>query len=128
MTETKEKHSKYYYEEDRNGWVYTTTGDTFAEVENENIEVEMSVPEGYEFNTSYYIEEDRIPEYYKGKDGYMARKVVENFDLNYNIGTAVTYLLRAQRKHETPIECIKKAIDHLNFELEKTENEESNNS
>ena len=49
----------------------------------------------------------------------MARKVVDNFDLSYNIGTAVTYLLRAHRKHETPAECIRKAIDHLNFELEK---------
>ena len=62
---------------------------------------------------------DRVPHYYKGKGGYEARKVVENFDLNYNIGTAVTYLLRAERKHSKPNECIKKAIAHLEFELEK---------
>jgi hypothetical protein len=62
---------------------------------------------------------DKIPEYYKGKEGYEARKVVDNFDLTYHIGTAVTYLLRAYRKHETPVECIKKAIAHLEFELEK---------
>ena len=35
------------------------------------------------------------PEYYKGKNGYMAKDVVSNFDLSYNIGTATTYLLRA---------------------------------
>ena len=62
---------------------------------------------------------DKIPEYYKGKEGYEARKVVDNFDLTYHIGTAVTYLLRAYRKHETPVDCIKKAIAHLEFELEK---------
>ena len=46
-------------------------------------------------------------------------KVVEDFELSYNLGTAVTYLLRADKKHDTPVECIKKAIAHLEFELEK---------
>ena len=45
--------------------------------------------------------------------------MVEDFDLTYNIGTAVTYLLRAYRKHKTPVDCIKKAIAHLEFELDK---------
>ena len=61
----------------------------------------------------------RIPEYYKGKEGYEARKVCDNFDLSYHCGTAVTYILRAYKKHETPVDCIKKAIAHLQFELEK---------
>jgi len=30
-------------------------------------------------------------------------------------------LLRAERKHASPVECIKKAIAHLEFELEKIE-------
>ena len=34
-------------------------------------------------------------------------------------GTAVTYILRAYKKHDTPEDCIKKAIAHLEFELEK---------
>ena len=89
------EHSKYYWDTSRNGWDYTTTYDDFSETT------------------------DRVPEYYKGKNRCTARKVVDNFDLTYHIGTAVTYLLRAYKKHETPIECIKKAIDHLNFELEK---------
>jgi len=60
------------------------------------------------------------PHYYKGKyHGYSARKVTEDFELSYNIGTAVTYLLRAERKHDTPTEDIKKAINHLKFELER---------
>jgi len=64
---------------------------------------------------------ERIPEYYKGENGYEARKVCDNFDLSYHLGTAVTYLLRAYHKHETPVDCIQKAINHLEFELEKYE-------
>jgi len=63
--------------------------------------------------------DNRIPKYYKGKEGYEARRVCDNFDLSYHLATAVTYLLRAYRKHDTPVECITKAIAHLEFELEK---------
>jgi len=64
--------------------------------------------------------DNKEPHYYTGKRyKYSARKVVEDFDLSYNIGTAVTYLLRANRKHESPIDDIEKAINHLQFELEK---------
>ena len=67
---------------------------------------------------------NKIPKYYIGKTYKIeARKVVEDFDLTYNIGTAVTYLLRAKRKHKSPIDCIKKAIAHLEFELERLKNE-----
>ena len=67
---------------------------------------------------------NKIPAYYIGKTYKIeARKVVEDFDLIYNIGTAVTYLLRAKRKHKSPIDCIKKAIAHLEFELDKIKND-----
>mgnify|MGYP003676988732 FL=1 len=63
---------------------------------------------------------NRIPSYYIGRRYKIeARKVIEDFDLSYNLGTAVTYLLRANRKHDSPIECIQKAINHLEFELDK---------
>ena len=78
-----------------------------------------------EINMSYKKEDKRIPSYYIGKHyKYEARKIIEDFELTYNVGTAVTYLLRANRKHDTPINCIKKAIAHLEFELEKLKNEE----
>jgi hypothetical protein len=64
--------------------------------------------------------EKDIPEYYKGKNGYMAKDVVSNFDLSYNVGTAVTYLLRSKRKHsDGGMQDIRKAINHLHFELEE---------
>jgi hypothetical protein len=61
------------------------------------------------------------PSYYSGtKYGYSARKVVEDFDLSYNVGTAVSYLLRAGKKEGNPAEQdIQKAINHLHFELDK---------
>ena len=63
--------------------------------------------------------DNRVPKYYKGKQGYEARKVCDNFDLSYHCGTAVTYILRAYQKHDTPIECLTKAIAHLQFEIDK---------
>ena len=70
------------------------------------------------------IDLDDIPTYYKGKNGYMAKDVVENFDLSYNVGTAVTYLLRSKNKHnDMGVEDIRKAINHLHFELEKLHND-----
>ena len=72
-----------------------------------------------------------IPSYYIGSVyGYEARKVCEDWSLSYNIGTAVTYLLRCGKKAEQGmsssdkhIDDIKKAINHLKFEIEKLENE-----
>tara|TARA_R110002020_G_scaffold199798_1_gene401696 strand:+ start:4995 stop:5255 length:261 start_codon:yes stop_codon:yes gene_type:complete len=80
---------------------------------------------GYDeqFGSYKTVSKIKTPEYYNGKNGYTAREVVENFDLNYNLGTACTYILRAYRKHKTPNECLKKAIDHLKFELEKLQKE-----
>ena len=61
------------------------------------------------------------PSYYSGtKYGYSARKVVEDFNLSYNVGTSVSYLLRAGKKEGNPAEQdIQKAINHLHFELDK---------
>ena len=71
-----------------------------------------------------------VPSYYIGSVyGYEARKVVEDWSLSYNVGTAVTYLLRAGKKKEQGmsdndkhIEDIEKAMNHLRFELEKLKN------
>ena len=63
-----------------------------------------------------------IPNYYIGKKYKIeARKVVEDFQAdNYNLGTAITYLLRAGKKDGNPAEQdIQKAINHLHFELDK---------
>ena len=70
------------------------------------------------------MNENEIPEYYKGNNGYMAKDVVGNFSLTYNIGTATTYLLRAGKKEGNPAEQdIRKAINHLHFELDRLHKE-----
>jgi len=105
-----EKHSKHYYEQGRNT---NTTECPF------NPKMLLSKDE-------LDYSKDKIPNYYIGKVyGYEARKVIEDFDLSYNVGTATTYLLRAKRKHTTSVECIQKAINHLEFELDKIKNEET---
>ena len=73
----------------------------------------MPIPIDYKTTTE--------PSYYSGtKYGYSARKVVEDFNLSYNVGTAVSYLLRAGKKEGNPAEQdIQKAINHLHFELDK---------
>lgn len=75
-----------------------------------------------------FVEEDfsNIPTYYLS-DGIEASKVVAAFQGDsYNIGTALTYLMRAGKKvyvNKSPIDSkvadIKKAINHLNFELDR---------
>lgn len=68
------------------------------------------------------------PKYYIGKTHkYEASKVVEDFQADsYNIGTALTYLLRAGKKlyvndnaQDSREMDIRKAIDHLHFELNR---------
>ena len=66
--------------------------------------------------------EKEIPNYYIGKKYKIeARKVVEDFQADsYNLGTAITYLLRAGKKEGNPTEQdIRKAIAHLHFELDR---------
>ena len=63
----------------------------------------------------------KLPTYYEGKKRKIrAHHVISDFELSYNLGTAVTYLLRAGKKPGNPAEQdIRKAINHLQFELEK---------
>ena len=91
------EHSKYYYDYKRNM-------NEHKEIINE-------------------LKSNPIPNYYIGNTyGYEARKVCEDWDLSYNVGTAVTYLLRSSYKHDSPFDCIQKAINHLQFELDKLNN------
>lgn len=64
----------------------------------------------------------KTPSYYLGKTlGIEAKDVVMDFQPdNYNLGTALTYIMRAGKKPNNPItQDIKKAIAHLKFELER---------
>lgn len=112
------KHSKYYYDYKRNrDWKDEI-------IDNDNIKG------GSLDYLNETAKEINIPSYYIGSVyGYEARKVVEDWNLSYNVGTAVSYLLRAGKKKEKGmsdsnkhIEDIEKAMNHLRFELEKLKN------
>jgi len=57
------------------------------------------------------------PEHYKGKT-MEAIDVIEDFDLGYNLGNVVKYVLRADHKGKR-LEDLKKAAWYLNREINK---------
>jgi hypothetical protein len=50
------------------------------------------------------------PDYYIGADGSQAWDAIENWGLNYNLGCAWKYIVRAGRKTPDPREDLRKAI------------------
>ena len=115
--------SKYYYEWDRNSTLTTVNPKMKMSKEELGIEKEHITRTGGLFPTGTRSmdakSDNRVPDYYKGKNGYEARMVCDNFDLPYHLATATTYILRSYHKHDTPLDCLQKAIAHLQFELEK---------
>ena len=115
--------SKYYYEWDRNSTSTTVNPKMKMSKEELGIEKKHITRTGGLFPTGTRSmdtkQDNRVPNYYKGKNGYEARMVCDNFDLPYHLATATTYILRSYHKHDTPIDCLQKAIAHLQFELEK---------
>jgi hypothetical protein len=68
----------------------------------------------------------KTPSYYIGKNEYEASEVVYGFSATYNVGTALTYLMRCGKKKEEGmtdiakhIEDIEKAIHHLQKEIKQ---------
>lgn len=66
--------------------------------------------------TTSLVPDPISPQHYV-KRGIEVRHVISAFECTYNVGTAVAYLLRAPFKGRY-LEDIRKAIQHLNFELE----------
>lgn len=59
------------------------------------------------------------PHYIEGRK-YEPRKVIYDWDLNFNLGNAVKYLSRAGRKGDK-LEDLRKAIQYIEFEIEELE-------
>ena len=62
------------------------------------------------------VEHDPVhqPKHYQGKTGkFQAIDVIHEFELNYCLGNVCKYLLRASRKHESPLEDKLKAVWYL---------------
>lgn len=66
------------------------------------------------------MEKNQTPNYYIGNEGMEAIDVIHQFELSYDLGSACSYILRAKNKHDDKgVECITKAIRHLEYELRK---------
>ena len=118
-------------------WEGTLEGGLFWKGVNDGLITEIPkdwVTVNYQGITSSKLKEKtdfkEIPNYYVGTTyKYEARKVIEDFQPdNYNIATALTYLLRAGKKpyvnnslEESKVADIQKAINHLQFELDRCE-------
>jgi hypothetical protein len=61
------------------------------------------------------------PAHYGGQDNlYEAIKVIEAWDLNFNLGNVVKYVCRAGKKDkDTLVGDLKKARQYLDFEIER---------
>lgn len=66
------------------------------------------------------------PEHYKEGRKYEPIEVIEDWQLNYNLGNALKYIARNGRKTgENPIEGLRKAIFYLDREIQKLEKKEA---
>ena len=64
------------------------------------------------------------PDHYKsGK--FEVIEIIEEFNLGFNLGNVIKYVLRAGKKNNT-IEDLKKAIKYLEFEIAKLERKDTN--
>ena len=60
------------------------------------------------------------PDHYKstGIYGLEAIDIIDAYDLNFALGNAVKYILRAGKKHDTPyVEDLSKAVWYLQHEI-----------
>jgi hypothetical protein len=67
------------------------------------------------------------PNHYKGQEGKIeAIDVIENYDLNFSLGNAVKYILRAGFKPDSSyVEDLSKAVWYLNREIQRTKKDET---
>jgi len=78
-----------------------------------------------EFNVNEIRKKETVnhPNHYGGKDNpYEAIKVIESWELGFNLGNAVKYISRAGKKGNK-LEDLKKSSWYINREIKKLKNE-----
>lgn len=63
------------------------------------------------------------PSHYKSGNGIEVIDVVEGFDLSPGRSKAVEYIIRAGRKAEDPVPCLRKALAYIEREIARIEHE-----
>lgn len=65
---------------------------------------------------------DVRPDYYGGADNvYEARKIIDAVEANFNVGTAIKYLIRYKKKGSAVLD-LQKAMTYIQFEIDKLQN------
>lgn len=67
------------------------------------------------------------PSHYISGRNYEPKDVIRDWDLNFNLGSAVKYISRAGRKGD-PIQDLRKARQFIEFEIEALEKERNINA
>lgn len=80
---------------------------------------ELNEIENQNYNNGSMVEH---PNHYELGRKYAPIKVIEDWDLNFNLGSAVKYISRAGRKYNT-VEDLKKAVFYINEEIERLSEE-----
>lgn len=66
------------------------------------------------------------PEYYDHGDKFEAYKVINHWNLNFNLGNALKYIKRAGKKeNNSAVDDLLKAKNYIDFELERIQNNEN---
>lgn len=50
-------------------------------------------------------------------------EIIDEYDLNFNLGNVIKYVLRSKYKHECQKEDLEKAVWYLNHEIKKYDHE-----
>jgi hypothetical protein len=77
----------------------------------------------------FYSMEDYVnhPPHYKSNTGLESIDVIEAFELDFNLGNAVKYILRCGKKDDA-CQDLKKAVWYLNRAINNFEEEQENGS
>lgn len=73
------------------------------------------------------MDEIKRPSHYCDGRIYEPKDVIRDWNLNYNLGSAVKYISRAGRKDDI-IKDLQKAVTYLEFEIEALQKEGENNA
>lgn len=85
----------------------------------------VEFPDAVDFKNNKRKYDITKPYYYVEGRRYEPRKVIADWDLNFNLGNAVKYIARAGRKNDK-IEDLRKAIQYIEFEIEECVKKELN--
>ncbi len=75
-------------------------------------------------NNEENYKQGTTPSYYTGKSGIKAIDVIHDFDLTHCKASALEYILRSGKKDDE-IQDLRKAINHLNMEIERLEKDDA---